>query len=123
MRSLMSTTTIYTEKLFSYGTLRYESVQLATFGRKLNGKNDTLIGYILSELKITSPDVVKISGDATHPILNYTGKESDQVEGVVFDVSTEELQHADEYEVDDYKRVSVQLASGINAWVYINANE
>ena len=41
----MSTQTI--EKLFSYGTLRYDTVQLSTFGRKLDGAADTILGFKL----------------------------------------------------------------------------
>ena len=33
------------ENLFSYGTLQSVAVQLATFGRRLAGKADRLIGY------------------------------------------------------------------------------
>ncbi|WP_442583511.1 hypothetical protein ACSBOB_16760 [Mesorhizobium sp. ASY16-5R] len=36
------------EKLFSYGTLRLADVQLATFGRLLEGREDTLPGFALS---------------------------------------------------------------------------
>jgi hypothetical protein len=36
-----------TEKLFSYGTLQYEAVQLDTFGRTLLGQKDVLLGYRL----------------------------------------------------------------------------
>lgn len=39
-------------KLFSYGTLQYESVQLSTFGRKLSGAADSLLGYKLEKIKI-----------------------------------------------------------------------
>ena len=45
----------------------------------------------------------------------------DEVNGIVFDISPEELQQADEYEVEDYKRISVQLRSGTHAWVYVSA--
>ena len=64
------------ERLFSYGTLRYESVQLATFGRKLIGSTDILAGYTLSHLKIKNPDVVTTSGDAIHPILISTNNQN-----------------------------------------------
>jgi len=40
-------------------------------------------------------------------------------EGMVFDVSQAELEQADSYEVDDYKRVAVELASGQTAWLYV----
>jgi predicted SnoaL-like aldol condensation-catalyzing enzyme len=45
------------------------------------------------------------------------------VAGFVFDISPEELAHADAYEVDSYKRTNVQLRSGKKAWVYINSEE
>ena len=35
--------------------------------------------------------------------------------------SEEELAAADRYEVADYKRVAVTLASGLTAWVYVRA--
>jgi hypothetical protein len=41
------------------------------------------------------------------------------VTGTVFDISHAELLRADGYEVDDYHRIEVQLASGCTAWVYV----
>ena len=35
------------EELFTYGTLQLEEVQLATFGRVLEGRPDALVGYRL----------------------------------------------------------------------------
>ncbi len=109
----------YSEKLFSYGTLQYEHVQLATFGRKLEGHHDILIGYQLSQLQITNPDVIATSGEAIHPVLIHTGIEADQVPGMVFDISLEELLQADTYEAANYQRVSATLLSGISVWVYV----
>ncbi len=114
---------INTEKLFSYGTLQNESVQLATFNRKLIGEKDFLIGFNLSMVEIKDKNVVKTSGEASHPIVTFTGNKKDQVKGFVFDISSDELKQADLYEVADYKRISVQLLSGTNAWVYVNAKE
>jgi gamma-glutamylcyclotransferase (GGCT)/AIG2-like uncharacterized protein YtfP len=110
-----------TEKLFSYGTLCYESVQLATFGRKLQGTSDVLQGYRLSQITITDPDVIAKSGESVHNILIHTNNKADEVSGIVFDITAKELQHADEYEVADYKRIRVMLRSGISAWVYVDA--
>lgn len=108
-----------TEKLFSYGTLRYEAVQLSTFGRKLTGQADVLAGYRLSMIPINDPSVVEKSGDAEHPIIQFTGNPQDQVAGFVFDVSKEELKQADTYEVAEYTspvcRMAVILDSEGNA--------
>ncbi|MCW8996168.1 MAG: gamma-glutamylcyclotransferase [Psychromonas sp.] len=110
------------ERLFSYGTLQLESVQQETFGRKLIGKKDTLIGYVLSEVKIKDETVVKISGTDIHPILKYTGKSCDTVEGSVFSITPLELSQADEYEVEEYIRVEGDFSSGQTAWIYACVN-
>lgn len=110
-----------TEKLFSYGTLQQEAVQLATFGRKLTGNPDAVVGYRLSSVQITDPNVIALSGKTVHHMLVYTGNKTDQVNGVVFDINTKELQQSDEYEVADYKRVQADLSSGSQAWVYVSA--
>jgi len=111
------------EKLFSYGTLQNEAVQLSTFGRKLYGQPDAIVGYKLSQVEITDPEVLAISEQKFHPIVSWTGLESDVVEGTVFNITPEELRQADEYEVDDYVRVSASLRSGGKAWVYVKADK
>lgn len=110
------------EKLFSYGTLRYENVQLSLFGRSLQGESDALIGFILKNIEIKDPQVLATSGEAFHPMLEHTGDIADLVPGMVFDISEQELFQADQYEVADYKRIQVQLSSGVQAWVYVAAN-
>jgi len=99
--------------------LQYESVQLSTFGRKLIGKKDQLIGYQLSEIIISDPHVIAISGESIRKNLFYTGNKNDAVDGMVFDITAEELENADRYEVSDYKRILAALNSGEQAWVYV----
>jgi len=109
------------EKLFSYGTLQLKSVQQETFGRELVGIKDTLIGYILSEVKITDKAVIKTSGTDIHPILKYTGLDSDIVEGTIFEITPSELNQADEYEVEEYIRVEGRFRLTQKAWAYVCA--
>lgn len=118
----MNTKDLYTEKLFSYGTLQYEAVQLSTFGRKLHGVADTLSGYRLSTVQIKDPNVIAISGESVHRVLVPAKDDGEKVSGMVFDITAKELQQADSYEVADYKRIHVQLNSGTYAWVYVSAN-
>ncbi len=106
--------------LFSYGTLQQESVQMASFGRRLKGAPDVLPGWRREMVEITDADVFALSGERCHPIL-VPGQPSDEVEGMVFEITDEELASADRYEVADYKRVSVTLKSGVEAWVYVQA--
>ena len=107
--------------LFSYGTLQLPEVQLAQFKRLLDGEDDAVPGFAQAMVEITDPEVLRKSGQRFHPIVNQTGNPADSVAGKVFAVTPAELAAADEYEVDDYKRVLVTLASGRDAWVYVKA--
>ena len=108
-------------RLFSYGTLQQEDVQLATFGRRLTGVTDVLVGYRQSLVAIQDPEVVRTSGKTHHPIVAFTGHDEDRVPGMVFEISDAELAQADAYEVAAYVRVKAPLASGLEAWVYVDA--
>jgi len=108
----------YSEKLFSYGTLQLESVQLANFGRKLKGSPDVVTGWRLASIQIDDPTVVGLSGFAVHKIL-VPGKPDDEVDGVVFEITPEELKAADGYETEAYQRIKVKLRTGLEAWVYV----
>jgi Gamma-glutamyl cyclotransferase, AIG2-like len=108
-------------KLFSYGTLQQEDVQLATFGRRLTGMRDALVGFSQSMVAIDDPEVVRKSGRTHHPIVAFTGASEDRVPGMAFEISDAELVHADAYEVAAYVRVKAPLASGLDAWVYVDA--
>ena len=108
-------------KLFSYGTLQQEEVQLATFGRRLAGVSDALVGYRQSMIAIDDLEVVRTSGKTHHPIVAFTGVNEDRVPGALFEIADAELAHADEYEVAAYVRVKAPLASGLEAWVYVDA--
>jgi hypothetical protein len=110
-----------TELLFSYGTLQLPEVQLATFGRELDGHRDAIVGFDLDYVTITDPDVIATSGSDRHPILRPTTRADAHVDGMVFAISEAELAAADEYEVDDYRRIAVPLRSGASAWVYVFA--
>ncbi|MFP3834151.1 gamma-glutamylcyclotransferase family protein [Chryseobacterium sp. SIMBA_028] len=105
--------------LFSYGTLQKEQVQLETFGRILQGKKESLSGYTLRMLEITDPEVLRKSGQKYHPVLEFSGNEQDQVEGMLFEVTENEILQADEYEVDDYKRIETIFKSGEKGFIYV----
>jgi hypothetical protein len=109
-----------TEYLFSYGTLQLVPVQMSTFGRTLKGTSDELPGFRKSLVKIEDAKVVETSGKSHHPIVQFTGIPADMVGGTVFLITKEELLNADKYEVAAYKRIAVNLASGLEAWVYID---
>jgi hypothetical protein len=65
------------ESLFSYGTLQLEAVQVATFGRRLEGTSETLREFDLVSLEIEDPTVVGIGGKAQHPMARFTGRASE----------------------------------------------
>ncbi len=97
------------EKLFTYGTLRNPATQRRLLGRTLGeGEPDTLRGYRLAKLTGIH-EVYSIL--QPHP--------GSAVEGLLFEVSAEELARLDAYEGDAYQRVSVRLMSKTRAWAYM----
>jgi hypothetical protein len=107
-----------THLLFSYGTLRLPAVQLALYGAEVSTTADALPGFRLEWITITDPAVVATSGTDRHPIL-VKGGEGDAVPGAVLELSDADLAATDDYEVDDYHRELVTLASSRSAWVYL----
>ena len=106
--------------LFSYGTLQRRDVQLATYGRPLEGAPDTLAGYRLEVLPDRDPDAVRISGTKTHMVVRRTGDPADRISGVLFLLTAEELVATDKYEGTDYTRAELVLESGRHAFVYVD---
>ncbi|WP_298913702.1 gamma-glutamylcyclotransferase family protein [uncultured Algimonas sp.] len=109
-------------RLFSYGTLRILRVQRDLFGRELVSEPDALVGYARTQVEITDPAVLALSGERFHPAVIRTGDPHDRVGGTVFTLSDAQLARADAYEVDEYERVAVTLASGRGAWLYVLAD-
>lgn len=105
--------------LFSYGTLRQENVQLATFGRLLEGRPDSLAGFALSPMTITDPQVISTSGADVHTIARPSGNPQDRIPGVVFTLTPAEIEAADRYEAGPIERIRVRLESGGEALVYV----
>ena len=107
--------------LFSYGTLQQEDVQLSTFGRKLSGQKDALPKFEPSLAKIEDPRVVARLGRTHHDNVTFNGNSKSRVTGTVLEVTDEELASADRFEsAFFYKRASVTLESGQQAWVYVD---
>lgn len=107
------------ENLFSYGTLQLLQVQLELFDRTLRMEPDALIGFRKEKITIKDEAVIGLSGEEEHVIIGYSGNDSDIIEGAVLSVTRDELERADAYETDGYKRISVTLRSGKSAWVYV----
>ena len=100
-------------RLFSYGSLRESRVQLAAFGRLLSGQPDELVGFELGRAPRADKQLANVVRN---------GRGDSRVPGMSFEVTEAELQAADEYErADDYVRIAVELASGAEAWVYLDA--
>lgn len=109
------------QPLFSYGTLRERDVQQRLFGRLLEGDEDALLGYRTESLEVRNAAAVGTSGIVRHPVVLPTGNDADRVPGTLFQLTASELARADEYEAGDYRRVQVRLASGRQAWLYVEA--
>ena len=107
--------------LFSYGTLQREDIQLLVFGRWLQGRPDELVGFERSQITLDEPRLVAQTGTRDHVIVKFNGRADSRVPGTVFEITDEELAKSDRYEVDPYMRKQTLLASGTQAWVYVDA--
>jgi hypothetical protein len=92
-----------------------------TSGAGLRGSTDSLPGFSTSLLPIRDPAVVATSGKTHHAIAVPSDNPSDEVPGIVFEITPQELAAAERYEVADYKRILVTLKSGTPAWAYVRA--
>ena len=109
--------------LFSYGTLQLKNVQIETYGRVLKGSKDTLNNYKLEKIKITDKDVLAKSNQQFHPIAIPSENSKDYIEGVIFEITEQELVQTDLYEVSDYKRVLETFKSNKKAWIFITTKK
>lgn len=104
--------------LFSYGTMRQPEVQRALWGRTVPMEADALVGFRLASVRITDPAVIATSGSDAHPML-VPDVAGNGVDGAALRLTAAELAAADAYEVEDYVRVPVTLASGRAAFAYV----
>ena len=108
--------------LFSYGTLQKKDIQLATFGRQLNGRADAIRGIVPRTVAVVDPEIRALTGESTHFDLEPTSDPQSTVPGTVFEITDEELRAADRYEeLAGYQRIEVPLQSGGQSWVYVRA--
>ncbi len=108
--------------LFSYGTLQHADVQLSTFGRLLQGQSDELPRFEASSVAIEDLHLVATTGRTHHANVTFNGRNDSRVSGTVFEVTDAELAAADRFEQRAaYTRIAVMMASGKQAWVYVDA--
>jgi gamma-glutamylcyclotransferase (GGCT)/AIG2-like uncharacterized protein YtfP len=106
--------------LFSYGTLQHDNVQMAIFGRLLQGQPDALPEFEPSSVPIEDPQVLATSGMTHYANVTFNGRKGSHVSGTVFEITHAEFAAADRYEQPaGYKRMVAPLASGKQAWVYV----
>jgi gamma-glutamylcyclotransferase (GGCT)/AIG2-like uncharacterized protein YtfP len=95
--------------LFAYGTLQQADVQRATFGRLLQGEDDTLVGF-------------ERSTSRGHLNVKPTGRAEDRVAGLVYEVTDADLAAADRYEDRaEFARMTGTVASGKQVWLYVSS--
>lgn len=95
------------QNLFTYGTIKDPEVQKKVIGRVAESKNDSLQGYTKSSIMLKG---------ITYSILV---KGTEEIDGVVLQLTDDELTKFDIFETNAYRRVKEKLKSGVDAWVYV----
>ena len=98
--------------LFVYGTLITDETRKDVLGRDVSGVPATLDGYDDSK-------TVTIEKES-YPAAEKKKKHS--IQGLLIEVTPEELEKLDVWETDAYRRKEVGLTNGKKAWVYLNKN-
>lgn len=95
-------------RLFVYGTLMLDPVQLEIIGRLVSMQPAILDGYDKGVIHLEGGSYPRIERHASH-----------FVEGMVMQVTDDELHRMDIYEGAEYTRIMVTLRDGTQAWVYV----
>lgn len=95
------------QNLFTYGTIKDPEVQKKVIGRVAESRNDSLEGYSKSSIVLKG---------ITYSILV---KGTEEIKGVVLQLTEDELKKFDVFETAAYRRIMEQLKSGVRAWVYV----
>ena len=98
--------------LFVYGTLITDETRKDVLGRDVSGVPATLDGYDGSK-------TVTIEKES-YPAAEKKKKHS--IQGLLIEVTPEELEKLDAWETDAYRRKEIELTNGIKAWIYLNKN-
>jgi gamma-glutamylcyclotransferase (GGCT)/AIG2-like uncharacterized protein YtfP len=101
-------------RVFSYGSLQRDDIQQATFGRRLTGLAAEIVGFELVYLHRGGQQLANVVRSRMPGC---------RVQGTVFVITAAQLAIADEYErADNYARIEAPLATGGEAWVYVDAS-
>ena len=93
------------ENLFVYGTLHDPKIQLLLIGRTVTSIPAVLLKY-RRDTELFPPYPVAVPDTDSY------------INGWLLRVTEEELVRLDEYEGENYIRIRVTLATGIEAWMY-----
>ena len=106
-----------TQILFVYGSLQHPAIQRWLFGRVIPGEPDQLTGAHCDWVDDPDPDILRLTGVRGYPRLQRTDGDT-AVSGLCLPLTEAELERADHYEGEAYRRERCRLASGLEAWVY-----
>ena len=97
--------------LFVYGTLTTDGTLKNVIGRDVPGMPVTLDGYVSKAITIENE---------FYPAAEKNTECS--IQGLLVEITPEELEKLDAWETDAYRRKEVELTNGIKAWIYLNKN-
>lgn len=97
-------------KLFSYGTLIEKEVQLREFGQEF------LVEPHLVGVKDFSIEKIEIEGDFYYCAVE---KKQSIILGQIVHIPEHLLNLVDEYEGEDYKRISIKTLSDVECLMYV----
>lgn len=98
-------------KIFSYGTLWKEDIQISTFGRTFDVDPD--MDYI------SGWDIIRIKMDGVYYNVAVEGDVSCVVMGAIVNIPDDLIDLVDKYEGREYKRINIKTLTGTDSQIYV----
>lgn len=98
-------------KIFSYGTLWDENIQLSQFGQKFDVDSD--LDYI------SGWDIIRVKIYGEYHKVAIEGDKSLTIMGAIVYIPDDLIDKVDEYEGKEYKRISIKTLTGNECQMYV----
>ena len=108
--------------IFNYDASKSNDIRLHNNSNKHNGTKDTLSGYKLHDLNIGKLTSIEQNEVRNQSIAMKSTDHSNKIEGLVFEITGDELIQIDKSKVYDSKRVMETTDLGAEVWVYVAQN-
>lgn len=105
--------------IFYYGALDAKEASRESYGIEMNGTPDKLSGYKFKDLGLINVKDSDKNNLSDHRLVLKSKELNDKIEGIVFEITGEELMQSDKQSPSNSKRVLATTDLGTEVWVRV----